>query len=202
MAYYDSELTLLAARERYFEANNFGPDGGYKDRWVRVRVGPLPIIFPNTDARRRAVPYHDLHHILTGYETTLRGETEIGAWEVSTGLAHHYVGWLLDLLAFAAGLVINPRGVYRAFMRGRRSTNLFRARFDDELLAKKVGTMRRALGLDRDAGNASPADALAFVAWSCVSVATYAATGAILLAPLAVAVLSALWLTGRLSLPF
>ena len=39
--------------------------------------------FPNSDARRRAVKVHDLHKVLTGYQTDIFGEVEIswvGAW--------------------------------------------------------------------------------------------------------------------------
>ena len=197
MLKYGPELTLRDARERYFVLNNF-PGGGYDERWVKMKAGPLPIWFPNIGARRRAVLFHDLHHVLTEYETTWRGETEIGAWEVATGCAHFWVGWLLDLFSFAIGLVINPRGVYRAFVRGRHSANLFRAEFGDALLAQEVGATRRALRLDGEA-RATTADRVAFVAWSAVSVATYSAAGLVLLAPFVGGLaLLWLWLTGHL----
>jgi hypothetical protein len=192
MLKYSPELTLREARERYFELNDF-PGGGYEDRWVKVKVGAFPIWFPNVASRKRAVRYHDLHHILTEYETTWRGEAEIGAWEVATGGAGAAVGWLLDLLAFAVGLVIHPRGVYRAFVRGRHSANLFRAEFDDALLAQRVGAKRRELRLDGEV-SAAAGDRVAFVAWSLASVATYLATGVVLLAPVALAA----WLLLRL----
>jgi hypothetical protein len=192
MLKYSPELTLRDARERYFELNGF-PGGGYEDRWVKVKVGAFPVWFPNLPSRKRAVRYHDLHHILTEYETTWRGEAEIGAWEVATGGAGAAVGWLLDLLAFAVGLVINPRGVYRAFVRGRHSASLFRAEFDDALLAQQVGAMRRELRLDGDV-RATAGDNAAFVAWSLASVAIYLASIAALLAPF----VCASWLLLRL----
>src|SRR5215207_5614099 len=142
-------MTLRDARALYFAANGFGADGGDSERWVEVRVGRFPLWFPNTRGRRVSVKFHDLHHVLTGYPTSFRGETEIGAWEVSTGLGRHYVGWLLDLLAFAAGLFINPRGVFRAFVRGRQSRNLFSREWDERFLSRAVGEVRRSLGLDR-----------------------------------------------------
>src|SRR5205085_10915333 len=122
---YDPQLTLREARELYFEINDF-KGGGYDEAWVKMKAGPVPVWFPNTKGRVRAVKYHDLHHVLTEYPTTWRGEAEIGAWEVATGCAGHYPAWLLNLEAFAIGLVINPRGVFRAFVRGRRSGNLYR----------------------------------------------------------------------------
>jgi hypothetical protein len=197
MLKYNPELTLRDARERYFALNNF-PGGGYEDRWVKVRVGAFPLWFPNVPSRKRAVRYHDLHHILTEYETTWRGEAEIGAWEVATGGAGAAVGWLLDLLAFAVGLVINPRGVYRAFVRGRHSANLFRAEFDDALLAREVGATRSELRLN-DNVRASASDRAAFVAWSLASVVVYLASVAALLAPLVVASWLLLRLVGGLS---
>jgi len=184
MSLYSSELTLRAARERYFEINRF-EGGGYEEGWVKMRAGPLPIWFPNTVARVKAVKYHDLHHVLTEYPTTWRGEAEIGAWEVATGCAAHYQAWLLNLLAFAIGLAINPRGVYRAFMRGRRSRNLYRTAFSDELLARRVGDVRRELALDHTPLVAARADRKAFIFWSLTSATTFAGVWAAVLLPAA-----------------
>jgi hypothetical protein len=198
MLKYSPEMTLREARALYFEINNF-PGGGYDERWVKMKAGPIPIWFPNIKARQLAVRFHDLHHVLTEYETTWKGETEIGAWEVATGIGPFWVGWVLDLLAFAVGLVINPRGVYRAFMRGRHSENLYHdMTFNDELLARRVGAMRRALRLDGGEGSVTRRDVAAFVAWSFASVAAYFAAGGVLLAPFIVALVLLLWRSGSL----
>ncbi|HEY9402763.1 MAG TPA: hypothetical protein VIQ24_08705 [Pyrinomonadaceae bacterium] len=182
MSLYSPESTLRAARERYFEINNF-EGGGYEEGWVKMRAGPIPIWFPNTVARVKAVKFHDLHHVLTEYPTTWKGEAEIGAWEVATGCAAHYQAWLLNLLAFAIGLWINPRGVYRAFIRGRRTRNLYRTTFSDELLARRVGDVRRELELDITHAPYAPGDRRAFVFWSLASAATFAGTWAAALLP-------------------
>jgi hypothetical protein len=182
MSLYSAESTLRAARERYFEINKF-EGGGYEEGWVKMRAGPVPIWFPNTVARVKAVKFHDIHHVLTEYPTTWRGEAEIGAWEVSTGCAAHYQAWLLNLLAFAIGLAINPRGVYCAFMRGRRSRNLYRTTFSDELLARKVGEVRRELDLDCAPAPPAPGDRRAFVFWSLASVGVFAVVWAAALLP-------------------
>ena len=184
MTAYAPEMTLRDARARYFAANGFGADGGDSERWVEVRVGRFPLWFPNTRGRRYSVKFHDLHHVLTGYPTSLRGETEIGAWEVSTGLGRHYVGWLLDLLALAAGLFINPRGVYRAFVRGRQSRNLFSREWDERFLSRTVGEVRRSLGLDEEPRRATARDNVAFVAWSLVGAAAYLISLPLLIIPL------------------
>jgi hypothetical protein len=188
MTLYHADSALRAARERYFEINNF-KDGGYEEGWVKMKAGPVPIWFPNTVARVKAVKFHDIHHVLTEYPTTWAGEAEIGAWEVATGCAAHYQAWLLNLLAFAIGLVINPRGVYLAFMRGRHTRNLYRTTYSDELLARTVGEMRRELKLDKEPVRPSPADRRAFIFWSLASVVTYVGAWLVVLLPFATLVL-------------
>ena len=198
MSVYSPEMTLGEARALLFERGGFAPDGGYDDRWVKMKLGPIPIGFPNVENRRRAVRFHDLHHVLTEYPTTWRGETEIGAWEVATGLRRFWAGWLLDLLGFALGLLINPRGVYRAFLRGRRSANLYGLEWDEGILAKRVGDVRSSLRLDRPIGEVTTADRVSFAAWSVASAAVYVLTGFVLLLPLLVVALASLWAAGLL----
>ena len=193
MAVYSPDSTLGEARARFFEEAGFGADGGYGARWVEVRVGRVPLWFPNTEGRRRAAHFHDVHHILTGYATSLRGETEIAAWEVATGLRRHWVGWLLDLMGFAFGLVINPRRVYRAFVRGRHSANLYDWEWDDALLKRKVGEFSRLCKLDRtETPRATVRDKASFAAWSFISAAVYAAALAVVLPPV-VMLSAAVW---------
>lgn len=184
MAIYGSEWTLREARERYFALNNFGPDGGYADNWVKVEYGWLRFYFPNTRARVEVVRYHDLHHILTEYSTSMPGETEISAWEIATGCTANYAAWILNLLGFGFGLLINRRGVRRAFMRGRYSSNLYAYAFDDQLLSSKVGEMRCLLRLDRQSIGASAADKKAYALWATISFATLLVGYALILSPL------------------
>ncbi|HEX2090746.1 MAG TPA: hypothetical protein VHG28_00035 [Longimicrobiaceae bacterium] len=105
----------------------------------------------------RAVRLHDLHHVLTGYDTSWVGEAEIGAWELAGGCAHHYPAWVLNSGAFTLGLFLAPGRLFRAFVRGRHSRNLYRGEFHESLLDGKVGEMRQSLRLDRDAPLAQPA---------------------------------------------
>lgn len=189
MTRYADDLTLRAARARYFRDNGFADDGGYGARWVRFQLGPyfLPLL-PNTPQRVRAVRLHDLHHVATGYATTWIGEAEIAAWEIASGCADHYAAWLLNLWAMAIGLAIAPRAVWRAFVRGRRSRNLYREPWREALLEERVGALRARLGLAPDDGApiaARAADRAAFAGWCLVALALAAATAAPLAALLA-----------------
>lgn len=74
--------TLREARAQYFRENGLEEDGGYARDWVRIKIGPVPISFPNTKGRRAALLPHDLHHVATGYDTTLVGEAESGGLDL------------------------------------------------------------------------------------------------------------------------
>ena len=152
---YPDFTPLRHARADYFRKNAFGEDGGYGQRWVKLKLGPVPIWFPNTDGRRRAVRLHDLHHVATGYDTSLVGEAEIGAWELAMGCANYYAAWLLNAGAVAMGLFLAPRRLWRAFVRDRSSTNLYRLGFDERWLDETVEALRERLGLRGVQGRAA-----------------------------------------------
>lgn len=161
--------SVREARRRYFLRNGFGEDGGYGARWVKLGKGPIPIGFPNFEARRRAVRCHDIHHLVTGYPTTWLGEAEIAAWELASGCRDYWAAWILNLGGLMIGLVIGPRAVFRACVRGRRSDNLYGREIDDALLARSVGEVRRELALDRQPGPAGPSDAAVFTGLSALA---------------------------------
>ena len=141
--------TVRQARAEYFRRAGFPPDGGDNQRWVVLRVAGLPLFaFPNTATRRRSVKLHDVHHVLTGYDTSWTGEAEIGAWEIGSGCRRHWVAWLLNLGAMAIGLLIAPRRTWRAFVRGRRSGNLYGSpSLDESLLDRSVDDLRHMVGI-------------------------------------------------------
>lgn len=148
MASLDPNLSVRVARAGYFAENGFG-DGGYENRWVVLRAFGLPVlVFPNTKQRVRSVRIHDLHHVLTGYTTSWRGEGEIAMWELASGCRDHIAAWGLNLGAAGVALWIAPRALWRAFRRGRASRNLYAREWDDAVLERRLGELRHELGLD------------------------------------------------------
>ncbi len=139
---YEDTMTMREARRAYFQANGFGETGGYDDPWVDFKLGPIPMPFPNTKARVAAVRYHDLHHILTGYDTDFAGELEISAWELAAGCKGYGAAWALNLGGTAAGLLRAPGRVFAAFVRGRRHRTTYGEELD-ALLDLTVAEARR-----------------------------------------------------------
>ena len=192
----DDTTTLATARARHLAAAGLG-DGGYDDPLVRLRFGPLTVTLPNTDGRRKAVPLHDLHHVLTGYPAgSWRGEFAISAWEIAAGCGRFLTGWAINLGGLAAGAIAYPRSTFAAFVRGLRSRTLYRDYPQGptpELLAQPVAPMRTRLHLDRAAAPATAGDALRFLIWLAIALPALAVhfVAALVLGPL-------LWLLGPL----
>jgi len=182
MASYDDALSLREGGALYFQMSGFD-EKMYADRWIKLRAAPVPLYVLNTKSRVRAVRFHDLHHVVTGYDTTWTGEGEIAAFEIASGCADHYAAWYLNLCALAIGLFLAPGAMLRAFRRGSHAKNLYRNTFDDSLLVATVGSMRRCLGLDVDPGTATAVDLARFVAWSGAAASALVLTAAVTLAP-------------------
>lgn len=180
----DPALDLAHARDLYFKENNFGPNGGYDDAWVDFKLGPIPMPFPNTPGRVKAVKFHDLHHVLTGYGTDILGEFEISAWELGGGCGQFPVAWQLNLGGTFAGLLSMPRRTWKAFVRGRRSGTLYAQQYE-ALLPRTVGEMQGAMGLNDPAPKARLSDAALFAAAIVGGLAVALTTFALVL-PLAI----------------
>lgn len=183
---YAGNLSMREARDLYFKDNGFAPDGGYNASWVELKLGPIPLPFPNSPARKRAVPFHDLHHLVTGYGTDWVGEAEISAWEVGAGCGPMLVAWQLNLSMMLVGTFIAPRRTFAAFSRGRRSRSFYRDSYPS-LIASTVAEAKARAALPV-APSARPADAALYAASLAGGLVAFAVTAALFvpLAPLGV----------------
>ncbi|MFK7986592.1 MAG: hypothetical protein AB8I08_11260 [Sandaracinaceae bacterium] len=167
----EAEPTVRDARDRFFRENEFGLDGGYDASWAEAEFGPVRYRVPNLRARAAALRVHDLHHLVTGYATDWRGESEISAWELGSGWGRYPYAWIIALFGLFTGLVTQPGATWRAFLRGRKSDNLFRARALGDVLEQPLASVRRGLGVPAR-GTAllvQSRDVVAFIATSLLS---------------------------------
>lgn len=142
--------TLREARRRFFVDSGFAADGGYDDTWQDARFGPVPYAVPNPGVRKAALRVHDLHHPLTGYAADWRGEAQISAWELGSGGGGRYpYAWFIALFGFVTGLLGLPGATWRAFVRGRRSRNLYREADPMRRLDAPLSGIRAELAVSR-----------------------------------------------------
>jgi len=120
---YGDSLLVEEARNLYFAANGFSFQD-YDAPTFTIGIFGLSLKLPNIEARKRIVPFHDLHHILTGFGTDWIGEAEIGAWELRAG-CKSLLAYFLDGSGVIIGLAISPRRVWRAFRAAKGQRTLY-----------------------------------------------------------------------------
>lgn len=167
---------MATARQRFFAREGFAADGGYDEPWAEASFGPVPYAVPNPPTRAAALRVHDLHHVLTDHGTSWREESEISAWELGSGGAGRYpYAWFIALFGLFVGLVALPVATWRAFLRGRGSSNLYRERSIVPWLPRSVAEARASLRVRTTPAAPSLGAALSFLGWSTLALAASAA---------------------------
>jgi len=142
-----SDTTILKEARDHFLATNQLSVEEYRAPTFTIGVLSWRLTFPNTKARKRAVPFHDLHHVLTGYGTTWMGEAEIGAWELRAG-CNSFITYYLNGDGVLIGLLLSPCRVWRAFRAAKGQHTLYLDSLPYERLLKMtVGEVRQRLGI-------------------------------------------------------
>ncbi len=188
----DKAKPLKDLWQAWYESRGLPPDGGDSLKWVDFSFYSIPLPFPNSDARRGAVRFHDLHHLLTGYATDIQGEGEIASWELAGGCGRFWVAWHLNLLSFCVGLILNPRHIWRAFIRGRNSRTLYRGVDYQWVLQQPLHSTRAMLSLNGTHHSLAVTlnDILFFAGTSLLSLVVTLLTAVAVLNPVSIA----LWL--------
>lgn len=142
-------LTVKEALPVLYKNYQLEPDGGVNDPTVNIKLFKgVSIFIPNVEARKKVVLKHDIHHLVTGYTAVMKGEAEISAWELSTGCSQNLVAFTINTYGMMTGVLFNLKGIWNAWLRGRRTTNLYQDKYkDEELLNRTVGELKNELGL-------------------------------------------------------
>jgi hypothetical protein len=135
---------------QFYEAHNLGEDGGNKIEYVTIVFSKyLQVYIPNIQDRKKAVLKHDIHHILTGYESEIIGEFEIAGWEIASGCMIYWVAYALNSLGLIMGLFLAPRRMIAGFVRGSYSSNLYLQKIDESVMkTMTISDLKKAIKLD------------------------------------------------------
>ena len=111
------------ARMPFCKDHFFAPESPSK--WWYFKVLGLKIYCFNFDWRKRALFTHDLHHVVTGYPCTMKGEMQVATWEFAAGRFPNIFSNLFCLPLVASGTLLIPRKTFKAFQSGLQSRSLF-----------------------------------------------------------------------------
>lgn len=144
---YADSLTLAQARKEFFAKTGFS-ESEYSSTIAKVKLGIVPIYFYNFKDRRSALAVHDVHHILTGYDTSLLGEAQVSAWEIgSTSRKDLNWAYVYVALGFITGLVLDRDKTIKAYEKGLRCRNFYGKKLSPKMLSQTLGELRCKLGL-------------------------------------------------------
>lgn len=170
-------MTLQDELAAFYRKSGFGEVIGARPCTVPVYTGCLLVPLPNIETRRRFLKYHDLHHLVTGYSVGRIGEGEVSAWELGTrSWSVSPMLGVMNLIALSTGLVLQPRRMWRAFRRGRRSRNLYPAAVRAEIEAGRwsnVEALRRDILEIRPAHSWTGIDASEFAVCSTLAMSVH-----------------------------
>ena len=145
-------MTTEEALNEHFVATGIYPEGCTRESWypgnlVALQLGSWTLpIFPILD-RNGPILLHDIHHMITGYPPTWKGEAELAGWEIGSGGCRRHLFYWLDRLSFLLlGGVAAPAATWRAFRRGLGNRNLY-GRDPEEVLQMNVAELERYVGV-------------------------------------------------------
>ena len=145
-------LSVKEALPIFYDNYKLQSDGGVDDSTVKIELfNGVSLFIPNFETRKKVILKHDIHHLVTGYTAEMKGETEISAWELSTGCRHNWVAFTLNTYAMTSGILFNPIGIWKAWLRGQRTQNLYQKKYrDEDLFDQTVAELKNELGLQKD----------------------------------------------------
>lgn len=101
--------------------NGLNPHEADSPIWLAT-LGSFIMPLPNFKWRRAAIDQHDMHHMMTGYSTSVSGELCLASWEL--GAKCYTSFWARGLCAFlmTLGLIAQPRLTLQAYKAGLAKT--------------------------------------------------------------------------------
>lgn len=94
-------------------------------KWWSFQILGLTIYCYNFKWRQKAILGHDLHHLVTGYPFTLRGEMQVATWEFAAGRFPNIFANLFCLPLVAVGFLLFPKKIWKAYCLGKANYSLF-----------------------------------------------------------------------------
>ena len=134
--------TVREGRDEYLAANSLSVES-YKSGRFPIYIGRRPLWVPNPGF----LPWHDLHHVATGYGTGLIGEAEISAYELRAGCGSLMI-FMLCVGAIFIAMFVAPGRVCRAWKLAKGSHSLYHTKVPyEDLLEMTLVDLRKHLGL-------------------------------------------------------
>ena len=106
--------------------NNLALDESNSPIWM-AQLGHFVIPLPNFKWRREVIDRHDVHHLITGYDTSPSGELQLAAWELGAKCYSSLGAKTLCFLLALMGLATQPYNIISAYKKGCSKATLYKS---------------------------------------------------------------------------
>lgn len=160
--------TVGQSIQDFYDKHDFGDDGGINEKYAWIKFGFFSIPIPNFESRKVNVYLHDVNHIITGHDTTWKGESAVSAWEVASGgWKNLFIPWLLTLWAMGLGVLFYNKSTLSAFRRGLTMHNSLASGLSkNEIFSLSVAELQKTLS-DKPKALKNP------LVWAAVSLVVF-----------------------------
>ncbi len=123
-------MTVQQVLDNYLE----GLGLSRSDKWFCLLIGGLRIPYFPRYPLRHFLTIHDVHHIMTGYSTSITDEIYLIGWELMSGGWGRHNWWYFGKpLSLVVLFLISPVRVWSALSTGARHRNLYSFELDELL---------------------------------------------------------------------
>ena len=117
-------MSMTESLAQFRCVNRLDLQASHRPIWM-AQLGHFIMPLPNFKWRREVIDRHDVHHLITGYETTPSGELALAAWELGVKCYVTKGARGLCFILAVLGVLYQPRMTYRAYKRGKCQAKLY-----------------------------------------------------------------------------
>jgi hypothetical protein len=140
--------------------------------WWSFKVCGIDVYCYNFSWRRKALAFHDLHHVVTDYPCTMRGEMQVATWEYAAGSYSHFFAKLFCLPLVLIGTIFIPKKTFAAYRAGKESRSLYSLKLDSSVTILPVSDLK-SMTKSQDAARSIFIDLVGFAGLNLASLTLY-----------------------------
>ena len=127
-------MTIERLLRDFYKENGLPENGGDDQNTFHIKILGINFKLPNPKFRQDVIHIHDIEHILNDCDVSWKGEGFISGWEISTGLWKQFPIGLLSIWAMGYSFWINPKSVFKGFIKGINNIGIIDLNISKEVL--------------------------------------------------------------------
>lgn len=122
-----TDQTIGNALIDYYKTSGFSKTD-YTAKWFGYKFLGIPVLLPNPKGRGNALRRHDFHHVLWGFQSDLKSECLISAFEIGSARRHHgmpLAAWFFNLALMTLGFLLWSKDTFNLYKIGQNRFHVY-----------------------------------------------------------------------------